>query len=285
MKVTEDAHHPDRPLKTLDPAGYNGTFHRNEGTLIAERDTAHGRINVFQNTRYRWLEFDDGAVQSAMDRAAPDRLVLPYTPWMLAAFPIAAALDSVTLLGLGGGALARFLSAGEVRQLIAVEYNEAVIDIATSLFAISPNMVQMQHMDARDYLRQPGPPCDVLMCDLFTSGGMPPWSTHPAFYDDCRQALAERGMLAVNLLAYDVDQLEEPLFALRQVFDDRVIHTRVPGTGNVIAFAFVGEVLERSRHVLAVRAQQFQERWELDFTRMMNAIFATNRSLRGSLRL
>lgn len=65
---------------------------------------------MWQQERLRWLDFDDGAVQSIIDLDHPDQLVSPVQHAMLAPILFVPISKRILLLGVGGGALARYFN-------------------------------------------------------------------------------------------------------------------------------------------------------------------------------
>src|SRR3954468_242592 len=83
---------------------------------------------IVDNGRRRFLHFDFGAIQSAMELSNPLRLALAYTRKMMAFLLFNASPRRILLLGLGGGSLAKFCYFNlPDASLTAVEVSEDVI--------------------------------------------------------------------------------------------------------------------------------------------------------------
>jgi spermidine synthase len=186
----------------------------------------------------RWLDFDDGAVQSRMLRAHPARLVLEYTRLMMGVLLLRPAPARMAMIGLGGGSLAKYCVATlpDV-DFTAVEIDPDVIALRDT-FGIPPDgpRFRIVREDGAAFVRRDGPPLDILIVDAFVRGGQPDALGTAAFYDYCRERLAPGGVLAVNLYIDD-PAYELRLGRIRDTFDGRLVVVDVPVTENDLIFA------------------------------------------------
>jgi spermidine synthase len=139
---------------------------------------------------------DDGLVtqQSAMSLARPEKLVFDYEKVMALAVASLRAPRTVLLLGLGGGAMARFLAAYLPDcALTLVERDPTVIKLAKRYFHVAHAAV---HADAASFVKAATTRFDAILVDLYGANGFngPPLE----FWDDCAARLAENGCLAIN---------------------------------------------------------------------------------------
>src|SRR3954469_22145667 len=108
--------------------------------LLEPADTCHEELRerlysgsydkpfIVDNGRRRFLHFDFGAIQSAMELSNPQRLTLAYTRKMMAFLLFNRSPKRILLLGLGGGSLAKFCYRNLPYALLtAVEVNQDVI--------------------------------------------------------------------------------------------------------------------------------------------------------------
>jgi spermidine synthase len=162
----------------------------------------NGRIAVVDVPRGADLERSlislnaDGTVtrQSTMSLARPDRLVFAYERLMSIAFAAVKRPRRALLLGLGGGAMVRFLAAHLPGcETTAIENDETVIEIARRFFHIRLPVV---HRDALAFLHETEERFDVVLVDLYDAAG----AVHAGrrIWDACRSVLAPKGSLAVN---------------------------------------------------------------------------------------
>jgi spermidine synthase len=136
--------------------------------------------------------------QSAMDLLHPERLVFLYERLMLLAFALVPRPRAALLLGLGGGAMCRHLSAYLPDCAVTVvERDGAVIDLARRFFRIDRPILAA---DAQEMVADARGAYDVILADLYDGRGMA--SFEPSFWRDCAQALTPGGCLAVNWAAF-----------------------------------------------------------------------------------
>jgi spermidine synthase len=136
--------------------------------------------------------------QSGMDLLHPERLIFLYERLMLLALALVEAPRSVLLLGLGGGAMCRHLSAYLPElALTIVERDPVVVELARRFFHISAPIVAA---DAQEMVGERPRAFDAVLADLYDGRGME--SFEPGFWRDCARALRPGGCLAVNWAAF-----------------------------------------------------------------------------------
>jgi spermidine synthase len=179
--------------------------------------------------------------QTAVDLSDPERLVLPYTRAMLAAALVQPEPRRVLQLGLGGGAMNRYLRrVFPAADLTTAEIDGTVRDMAVEFMGFQPDARDVVVIeDARAFLRARREKWDWILVDAYSGGSVPPHLKTKEFYELLRERLAPGGVVALNL------HLGNRLFAsdqatLREVFPTVALFA-VPGTGNVVALAWVGE--------------------------------------------
>ena len=136
--------------------------------------------------------------QSGMDLLRPERLVFIYERLMLLAFAVVERPMTALLLGLGGGAMCRHLTAYLPDCAITiVERDSAVIDLAQRFFHITH---PIERGDAQDVVADSVGAYDVVLVDLYDGSGAT--GVEAGFWQDCRRALRPGGCLAVNWAAF-----------------------------------------------------------------------------------
>ena len=178
--------------------------------------------------------------QTAVDLSDPERLVIPYSGIMLAAALVQPEPRRVLQLGLGGGAMNRYLrkvSPGVFLQ--TAEIDATVRDMAVEFMGFRPDAQDVVVIeDARVFVRKNTETWDWILVDAFSGGSVPPHLKTREFYVLLKARLAPGGVVAINLhrsnrlFASDQATLRS-VFSQVQLFD-------VPGTGNVVALAFEG---------------------------------------------
>ncbi len=96
--------------------------------MVAKQPLNRGFVSVWQQERLRWLDFGYGAVQSIIDLDHPDQLISPVYHAMLAPMLFVPIPKRILLLGVVGGALARYFN----HRFLAVQ-GEAVVHFKINL--------------------------------------------------------------------------------------------------------------------------------------------------------
>ena len=191
------------------------------------------------------LHFTLGELQSRMLTRMPWRLELDYTRTMMGFLLFQPAPLHIGMIGLGGGSLAKFC----YRQLPAskmtvLEINPYVIALRRE-FQIPDDDERFAVIaaDGALYLQNTqgeNPDFDVLLVDGFDRDGQPPALCSQRFYDDCFGALADGGVLVVNL---HYDHPDFPLLADRiaRSFGGNAVEVLAEEKSNAIVFASKGQ--------------------------------------------
>ena len=184
------------------------------------------------------LSFDDGTVQSRTLEADPTWLVLEYTRLMMGFLLLHPAPTRLAMIGLGGGALARYCARllPDV-DLTAIEISPEVIALRDA-FGIPADGPCFRVLcdDGAAFVRRDGPPLDVLLVDGFDREGQPEQLCSAAFYDACRERLAADGLLVANLHAEDAAHGAR-IDRIRDAFAGRLIAIEADNSENEVVFA------------------------------------------------
>lgn len=170
---------------------------------------------VLQDQGIRSLHFTHGEVQSSMRVTHPDELQIDYTRTMMSFLLLNPRPGRITMIGLGGGSLAKFCHR-HLRWacMNVVENNPEVIALRRQ-FNIPDDddrLAVLTDDGALHVATAPPQAIDVLLVDGFDHTGQPPQLCSQAFYDDCIRALAPGGVLVVNL---HIDHPEHDLMVRR----------------------------------------------------------------------
>ena len=213
------------------------------------------RSGDFQSLRYvkpfvhddgaaKSLHFTLGELQSRMHTHRPWRLEVDYTRTMMGFLLFRHAPAHIGMIGLGGGSLAKFC----YRQLPAckmtvLEINPHVITLRQE-FQIPDDDERFQVIaaDGALFVQTETPDFDVLLVDGFDHEGQPAPLCSQRFYDDCFAALAEGGVLVVNL---HYDHPDYPVFADRisRSFSGNAVEVIAEEKSNSIVFASKGKAI------------------------------------------
>lgn len=207
------------------------------------RQSLYNQIIVERDGHLVDLRFQTGhrvPRQTAVDLSDPERLVIPYTRTMLAAALVQPDPRRILQIGLGGGALNRYLRlAWPEARLTTVELDPAVRDVAVEHMGFQPgDKDRVVIEDGRAFVRKNTETWDWILVDAYREGTVPPHLKTREFYTLLKNRLAPGGVVALNL------HRGNRLFAsdqatLRAVFPEVHLFT-VPGTGNAVALAFTG---------------------------------------------
>ncbi|WP_448548211.1 hypothetical protein [Thalassotalea fusca] len=137
-------------------------------------------LAVYESSHYRWLMLNN-ACQSIMLKRQPNKLVLPHH-YLIMMPLLTMTPNHVTILGLGGGNLNRFLlQLNPETALTTIEVSDEVINTYFDFFwgADLTNAEQIISADVDTYIsNQVTTQCDWLIYDIYTSS--------------CNQVLLER---------------------------------------------------------------------------------------------
>ena len=156
------------------------------------------------------LSFTSSLIQSSMRLDAPDELVLDYTRAMMGFLLVNPAPRHVLMIGLGGGSMLKYLHRHLPEAVFTVvEISQAVIDLRDD-FHIPPDGARLRTVcdDGAAFLSRSareaamvGPRFDVILVDGFDGAGLPAALSTRRFYEDCRLALTDDGVLVANVQA------------------------------------------------------------------------------------
>lgn len=194
------------------------------------------------NSQTLSLSFSSTLIQSSMRLAAPDELVLDYTRAMMGFLLLQPAPRHLLMIGLGGGSMLKYLHRHlPATAFTVVEISPAVIDLRND-FLVPPDGPRLRTVCddgarfLRDRLRQPSertdpstapeppeppdPPFDVILVDGFDGAGLPAALSTRRFYEDCRAALSDDGVLVANVQA-DTARTQEVRQRLGRAFGSK----------------------------------------------------------------
>jgi len=234
--------------------------------LVFEQKNDEGEIRVWQHYDRRWLDFNDGLVQSKIILNSPELLPLPLNRAMLAGMMFVEQPKRVLLAGLGGGATARYFAAcfpdvvGE-----AVEKSEVVANIARDYFDFPiDKQWQIVREDIIDYVQHCPHKYDLIVIDIAIEQITPEWLLDRTFLQQCRSLLTENGHIALNLLVEDANAFLHSVAAIRAVFDRRVVCLSLPNYRNTIVMGF-NHIPPCHPNDVKTRLADLESSWGLEF--------------------
>jgi spermidine synthase len=234
-----DQNHGDRRDKSGTWSGFLNSVRSQLkcGTAVFSDQDQYGDIKVYDWDDVRYLIFEQPYEQSGLFKSDPARLLHDYTQAMMLVLLYRPQLQHVTLLGLGGGALAHCLHSFYPRlQIHAVELRAKVVDTAYRYFQLPDDArIQVTIQDAGDYLAQvPAASTQIIFSDLYLASGINPLQLDEGYVYRCHRALDESGWLVLNYFCED-RRLLEKLKMLHELFPS--VKTCTVSSGNLIVFA------------------------------------------------
>jgi spermidine synthase len=191
-----------------------------------------GSLRVLERGTVRRLRFGEAwEDQSALDRAAPLRPLLPYTRYATLGVALPPRLDRVLHLGLGGGTFPRVVHAAApgARQE-AIEPFPEVVDAARRFFDL-PDVVEVTVATAEEPAGAPEAAYDLVVLDAFSHAGLPVGQTEASFAR-LHGLLRRDGWLLVNATR----DARTAVLALHRVFAS-VAWLKLPDTDQYVIFA------------------------------------------------
>ncbi|MEL1264606.1 transferase [Pseudoxanthomonas putridarboris] len=211
-----------------------------------------GRPYVRRGWWYTTLHFQGAVTQSRMLTLWPDVLQVGYTRSMMGGLLLRPGPREIGIVGLGGGSQAKFCYRHLPQAGIeAFEIDPDVLALRRA-FRIPDDDARFRTVlgDAARLLRQRRDRYDLLLVDAYDPQGIPAALSSAAFYADCRDALAEGGVVACNLYATDV---KRHLARMRRAFAGNVLAVHEPRMSNVVAFGWRGELRQVSQEEALAR--------------------------------
>jgi spermidine synthase len=215
------------------------------GQLEHEETSAYSTIRVRRDGDVRLLTFvrDDGRelVQSRIDLTAPQTLASPYARSMFAGYLYQPEPRRVLVVGLGGGAMVRFLAhhAPDVR-VDAVEIDPAVVRLADQYFGVrSGGNVRVVTADAVAFIESTEERYDLIFMDAFLrpssdtdATGVPSRLKTVAFLGRVKQALAPGGVVAFNINHHA--GMADDISAVTEAFGRVAVYRCTPAENEVV---------------------------------------------------
>ena len=245
------------------------------GALVHEVESQYSHIQVYDTGGRRALYFGGGhgtrVVETLMDLRQPHVLQHAYSQAAMAAFVYRPQAGSCLLIGLGGGAMVRFLNHHfPDLRLDVVELDPAMVAIARDFFgAAAGPRTRILVGDGRDYLERAAGRYDVILIDAHLhpgertdAGGHPLSLKTDEFYRSIARRLDPGGVVMFNILMGPdaqryVDSVRNA-FAAAHIYQPR-------GTGNLIVFASAQAPLASDAE-LRQRARELDQRGGFGFS-------------------
>ena len=242
---------------------------------LAASDAA---VAVAERGSLRYLHIGGEAIQSAMRVDAPDELELHYTQAMMAFLLFQPQPARVTMVGLGGGSIAKFiLHRMPATRLKVVEISPRVVDVARRYFSLplgSDRFSVIVEDGGRLIAREPQS-CEVLLLDAFDDREQIPELCSQSFYDAAREALSPGGVLVANFMAED-RRYDAYLRRIEKSFQGRALQLAATDDVNIIVLALRDGPARIAWDELRRKARILSTQFGLPFERFLSSLREMN---------
>ncbi|WP_165840112.1 methyltransferase domain-containing protein [Motiliproteus coralliicola] len=208
-----------------------------QGRLLFSGSDLGMPIQVRQWQQLRWLHFDQHSIEACIDLDSPASLTIPYTEAMVLAAALKPDAQQMLNLGCGVGSFERYFN-HQLPQLsiTSVEASALIIDLAKRWFLLPENL-RLYNCAAEEFLKQERQRYDLIFCDIHIADGHPNCLDTLQFYRHLKQALQPSGLLVINVLPRDNDQLLRWLLLIRDPFTHLML-LPIDNKQNCLIFCF-----------------------------------------------
>jgi len=245
-------------------------------SISVRRPVVHEPPTISESGDIRYLHFGTEWVQGAMWVIKRADLVLEYTAQMMAwlLFLQPQRTQPIGMLGLGAGSLARFCLKHLAHPVQVVEWNPQVTIACEMYFKLPrPARLLIDHEDAGIWVEDPQHHGlhAALMVDIYDADARGPVRDSLDFYLNCKNVLADIGVLTVNLFGAHASYARN-IRNLSEAFEGRILTLPQIDAGNQVVLAFKGPELRVSVEQLLERAGQVEATYHLPARRWARSL-------------
>ncbi|MGA0611766.1 spermidine synthase [Caldimonas sp. KR1-144] len=226
-------------------------------------------VTVSESDGVRYLHLGTPWVQGAMRVREPRKIELEYVQrmmaWMLWRPEAELSSGHAVQLGLGAAAITRFTHQAMRMRTTAVELNPDVIAVCRQWFKLPADdaRLQVSQGDAGRWIAQAPPQSVQALCvDLYDHDAAAPVLDDAGFYAACRAALADGGVMSVNLFGRDASFARSAARIAQSFGLDQMWSLRATREGNTVVIA-ARDVKVPDRDALLARAANIERRFGL----------------------
>lgn len=247
-------------------------------------------VDISEEAGVRHLHFGSDWIQGAMRIARPWSLELAYTREMMAGLLLRPQTQwprHALLIGLGAGSLAKFIYRNLPDcHITVVEINPQVEYIARQYFKLpdDPKRLDVIIACGADYMLAGGRKFDLILADGYDPDAKAGVLDTDPFYQACRSRLSERGLFGANLLGRNKG-FQGSIERIKTAFDQRAIIFPSCDSGNAVAYATDGEVVDVSLDEMRDRAAILKKTCHLDLLPMITRLQLAHPLPDGKLRI
>ncbi len=174
-------------------------------TLLYEYDSVYHHIRVVQNGQLRGMRFDNNHYQTQMYIDNPLTGHFNYVDLLWQAWVLHPEPENLLILGLGGASAQRLIHHYQPDlDILTVELDPAVVDIAEAYFLYNRAELPVEISDARAWLRRSPEKFDIIIQDTYSSNNygtfIPFHLATYEYWNIVRNHLSDDGVLAVNVI-------------------------------------------------------------------------------------
>ena len=236
-------------------------------------------VYISEKFGVRSLHIGSDTVQSAMRISAPNDLELSYTRSMMGFLLFNEKPQSVLMIGLGGGSVAKFIyHRMPWTTTRVIELNERVLTVARRYFSVPDDDARFEVIlgDGAEFVARPKVCADLMMVDGYDGESLVEALASERFYRDCHDRLNKGGMLVVNLWGGD-RQFHDTLKRIETAFPAGTLCLPAEKPGNVIVFGFRSQPAKAEWLALWQRAAALESHYGLGFTRFVEGLRKMNK--------
>lgn len=208
----------------------------------------------------------------------PHFLTLMYTQAMMISLLFNDNPESILMIGLGGGSLAKFLLHHYPNCTIdVIEYREKVARIAHGYFMV-PETPKLNIVigDATSRIKDiENNKYDLILLDAFDESNVSPSITRHDFLANCKDKLNKEGILATNLWS-KAEDYKHTLQVINNVFAGNVLQYLVKKKSNAIIFSSKKDLNISYLNKLHSKAQEMQTHLDIKMSEFLTRLIHQN---------
>ena len=222
-------------FSTFDPYG---------GALIAQESDSLCQMSIRESNELRWMVSDDGVLHGAMLLSEPSKPVLPTIEAMLLAQELRQETKNILCLGLGAGSIERYVAETKPSaNITSVEISQSRLEQVKRFFTLPP-CCKVVIDDAANVMKSDLQKQDIIYCDLFDTSAQFNSVLTESFIQDLYSKLNDNGVLAINYVCKEQQDLVQTLVQLRKHIPTTGI-LEVAGHANVVIFGINGALVNQ----------------------------------------
>lgn len=231
-----------------------------DGTLLERRESPYNTISILESGDYVTMRFTRNRKwgnESRMNRADELEIPLLYSRHLTIGAAYARHLDSMLMVGLGGGRASWYLHRYvPAMRITVVELDPEVVALAANYFQVHPEPnFEIVVDDGRAHLMKDARQYDLIVLDAHRADYVPFHLFTVEFYRLVKSRLRPGGAVVQNLDPR-FKLFDSTVQTMRQVFDNFGF---LPADGNLVVVAYDGPAM--APHELYANARRMQTRY------------------------